>query len=198
MTRRTIDLLLSWTGLVVALVLLVIGGLLLWGSDFVEGQVRDQLSEQRIFFPPADSPSVQGPEFADVRGYGGEQLLTGPQAKTYADDFIGVHLLGVADGQTYAEVSGAAQADPDNEQLQQQAQTLFRGTALRGLLLNAYAFWTVSQIALAAAVVSLVGGGVLVVLSVLGFRHASRLRRAERPVDLQQRTEPDTAGSRAA
>ena len=74
-------------------------------------------------------------------------------------------------------------------------QTLFRGTTLRGLLLNAYAFSTVGQIALIAAVVSLVGGGVLVFLSVLGFRHASRLRRVEEPVDLR-RVEP--AESKAA
>lgn len=186
MSRKTLDLLLSWTGLVVAVVLLVVGGLLLWGSNFVETQVRDQLSEQRIFFPPADSPAVQGREFADVRQYGGEQLLTGPQAETYANDFIGVHLEDVADGRTYAEVSGAALDDPDNEQLQEQAQTLFRGTALRGLLLNAYAFWTVGQIAFAAAVVSLVGGAVLVVLSVFGFLHARTARRVERPHELQR------------
>ena len=195
MTRRTIDLLLSWTGLVVAIVLLAVGGLLLWGSNFVNDQVHDQLAEQQIFFPPADSPSVQGPEFADVRQYGGEQLLTGAQAETYANDFIAVHLADVADGKTYAEVSGAALADPDNEQLQEQVQTLFRGTTLRGLLLNAYAFSTVGQIALLAGVVSLVGGGVLVFLSVLGFQHASRLRRLEEPVDLR-RAEP--AESKAA
>jgi hypothetical protein len=195
MTRRTIDLLLSWTGLVVAIVLLVTGGLLLWGSNFVNDQVRGQLSEQRIFFPPSDSPSVQGPEFADMREYGGEQLLTGPQAETYANDFIAVHLDEVADGQTYAEVSTAAQADPDNEQLQAQAQTLFRGTTLRGLLLNAHAFWTVGQVAFIAAIVSLVGGAVLVLLAVLGLRHAARLRRTEQPVDLRR---VESAGSRAA
>ncbi len=186
MPRRTLDLLLSWTGLVVAVVLLVAGGLLLWGSSFVETQVRDQLAEQRIFFPPAESPAVQGPEFADVREYGGEQLLTGPQAEAYANDFIGVHLEDVADGRTYAEVSGEALADPGNEQLQEQAQTLFRGNALRGLLLNAYAFWTVSQIAFAAALVSLIGGAVLVVLSAFGFLHARSTRRAERPLELQR------------
>jgi hypothetical protein len=32
MTRRIIDLLLSWTGLVVAIVLLAMGGLLLWAA----------------------------------------------------------------------------------------------------------------------------------------------------------------------
>jgi hypothetical protein len=190
MNRRTIDLLLSWTGLVVAIVLLVTGGLLLFGSRFVENQVRDQLSEQKIVFPPADSPSVQGPGFADMRRYGGEQLVTGPQARTYANDFIAVHLRDVAGGKTYAEVSSAALADPENATLQEQAQTLFRGTALRGLLLNAYAFWTVGQIAQAAAVVSLTGGIVLVFLAVLGFRRARRARSVEHPAELGRRAGP--------
>jgi hypothetical protein len=191
MTRRTIDLLLSWTGLVVAIVLLAVGGLLLWGSTFVTGQVHDQLAAQKIFFPPADSPAVEGPQFADMRQYGGEQLTTGPQAETYANDFIAVHLEEVAGGKTYAEVSSAALADPDNAELQEQAQTLFRGTALQGLLLNAYAFSTVGQIALIASIVSLVGGGVLVFLSVLGFQHARRAREGVgRPVELDQRVEP--------
>lgn len=192
MTRKTLDLLLSWTGLVVAIVLLAAGGLLLWGSNFVNDQVTSQLSEQRIFFPAADSPSVQGDEFADVRQYGGQQLLTGPQAETYANDFIGAHLQDIAGGKTYAEVSSAAQADPDNAELQAQVQSLFRGTTLRGLLLNAYAFWTIGQIAFIAAVVSLVGGGVLVLLTVLGFRRASRSRGAERPVELERRIEPES------
>jgi len=193
MKRRTIDLLLSWTGLVVAIVLLVTGGLLLYGSSFVQDQVHDQLASQQIFFPPADSEAVQGPQYADMRLYGGQQLTTGPQAQTYANDFIGVHLQDVAEGKTYAEVSSAAQADPENQQLQEQAQTLFRGTALRGLLLNAYAFWTVGEIAQYAAVVSLVGGAVLVLLAVLGFAHARTARREEAPpvgID-QRRYEPE-------
>lgn len=33
-------------------------------------------------------------------------------------------------------------------------QTLFRGESLRGLLLNAYAFWKIGQIALLAAIAS--------------------------------------------
>jgi hypothetical protein len=186
MNRRTIDLLLSWTGLVVAVVLLVAGGLLLYGSSFVKDQVHDQLASQQIFFPPADSEAVQGSQFADMRQYGGQQLTTGPQAETYANDFIGVHLQDVAGGKTYAEVSGAALADPDNEQLQEQAQTLFRGTALRGLLLNAYAFWTVGQIAQYAAVVTLVGGVVLGLMAMFGFMHARRHRELATFVELDQ------------
>ena len=147
MNRRIIDLLLSWTGLVVAVVLLVAGGLLLYGSSFVKDQVHDQLATQKIFFPLANSDAVKGPQFAAMRQYGGQQFLTGPQAETYANHFIAVHLSEVAGGKTYSQVSAAALADPKNAALKEQVQTLFQGTTLRGLLLNAYAFWTVGVIA---------------------------------------------------
>lgn len=190
MNRRMIDLLLSWTGLVVAIVLLVAGGLLLYGSRFVQDQVHNQLAAQKIYFPPANSPAVKGPAFAQMRQYGGQQLTTGAQAETYANHFIAVHLSEVAGGKTYSQVSTAAQANPTNATLQQQADTLFRGTTLRGLLLNAYAFSTVGTIAGAAAIVSLVGGGVLVVFSILGFSRASRRRSDMAPsVEVDQRDE---------
>ena len=187
MNRRIIDLLLSWTGLVVAIVLLVAGGLLIYGSTFVKDQVHDQLATQKIFFPPANSDAVKGPQFAAMRQYGGQQLLTGPQAETYANHFIGVHLSEVAGGKTYSQVSAAAQADPSNTALKAQAQTLFQGTTLRGLLLNAYAFWTVGVIAQYAGIVSLIGGAVLVVLAVIGFVRAGRARRqGAEPVGLDR------------
>ncbi len=187
MDRRIIDLLLSWTGLVVAIVLLVAGGLLIYGSTFVKDQVHDQLATQKIFFPPANSDAVKGPQFAAMRQYGGQQLLTGPQAETYANHFIAVHLSEVAGGRTYSQVSAAAQADPNNAALKAQAQTLFQGTTLRGLLLNAYAFWTVGVIAQYAGIVTLVGGFVLLGLAVLGFVHASRMRRRDAaPVELDR------------
>jgi hypothetical protein len=193
MNRRIIDLLLSWTGLVVAIVLLAAGGLLLYGSSFVKDQVHDQLATQKIFFPPANSDAVKGPEFAAMRQYGGQQLLTGPQAQTYANHFIAVHLNEIAGGKTYAQVSSAALADPKNAALQEQVQTLFRGTTLRGLLLNAYAFWTVGVIARYAGVVTLVGGFVLLGLAVVGFARASRARRqGAAPVELErERYEPE-------
>ena len=186
MNRRTIDLLLSWTGLVVAVVLLVAGGLLLYGGTFVHNQVHDQLASQKIFFPPANSAAVKGPQFAEMRQYGGQQLTTGPQAQTYANHFIAVHLSEVAGGQTYSQVSTKALANPNDTALQDQVQTLFRGTTLRGLLLNAYAFWTVGTIAQTAAVVTLVGGVALVVLAIFGFMHARRYREEAAPVGLDQ------------
>ena len=197
MNRRIIDLLLSWTGLVVAVVLLVAGGLLLYGSSFVKDQVHDQLATQKIFFPPANSAAVKGPQFAAMRQYGGQQLLTGPQAETYANHFIAVHLSEVAGGKTYSQVSAAALADPKNAALQGQVDTLFRGTTLRGLLLNAYAFWTVGVIAQFMGIVSLIGGLVLGVLAALGFTRARRVESSvAAPVGLDRQR--DDAGQRAA
>lgn len=175
MRRRTLDMLLSGAGLVVATVMLVGSGLGFWASSFVSSQVYDQLSAQKIYFPPAGSKAITGPEFDAIQQYAGQQLTTGPQAEAYANHFIGVHLNEVAGGKTYAEVSNAARADPTNLKLKAQVETLFRGNTLRGLLLNAYAFGTTGMLAGVVGVVLLVGALLLLVLSGLGIWHSRRV-----------------------
>ena len=49
--RRTIDLLLIGMGVIAAIVFAVAGGLLMWGSNFAEDYVHDELSSQNITFP---------------------------------------------------------------------------------------------------------------------------------------------------
>src|SRR5450756_2043939 len=107
MYRRRLDLLISSAGLIVTVVLLALGGLLIRGNTFVDNQVHEQLAAQKIFFPPKGSPAIKGPQFAAMQQYAGQQLTTGPQAQTYANDFIAVHLSEVAGGKTYAQVSGS-------------------------------------------------------------------------------------------
>ena len=175
MRRRTLDMLLSGAGLVVAAVMLVGSGLGFWASSFVSGQVYDQLSAQRIYFPPAGNKAITGPEFDAIQQYAGQQLTTGAQAEAYANHFIGVHLNEVAGGKTYAEVSTAARADPTNMKLKGQVETLFRGNTLRGLLLNAYAFGTTGVLAGVVGVVLLVGALLLLVLAGLGIWHSRRV-----------------------
>jgi hypothetical protein len=53
-------------------------------------------------------------------------------------------------------------------------QTLFMGNTLRGLLLEAYAFGTLGNIAAIAALASLVGGILLLLLSIAGILHIRR------------------------
>ena len=175
MRRKTFDTLVSGAGLLVAVVLLIAGVLGFWAYSFTNSQVHDQLAAQKIFFPAAGSQAIAGPQFAALQQYAGQQLTTGAQAEAYANHFIAVHLTEVAGGKTYAQVSTAAQADPTNTTLQGQVNTLFKGDALRGMLLNAYAFWQVGQIALIASIVSFVAAAALLLMSVFGLIHARRV-----------------------
>lgn len=191
MRRRTFDLLASSTGVVLTIVLLAAGGLLYWGYRFANSNVHDQLAAQQVFFPPQGSQALAPPEVGRyLDRYAGQQLVTGAQAKAYADHFIAVHLREAAGGQTYAQASSQALQDPGDARLAAQVRTLFRGEALRGLLLNAYAFWKVGQIALWAAVASWVLAAVMLVLAVLGFWHLRRATPTEellaRPADPQR------------
>ena len=174
MRRRTFDVLATTAGLLIAGLLLVAGGLLTWGHNFVTSEVHTQLAAQKIVFPPANSPAVAGPQFAPMRQYGGQLMTTGAQAQVYADHFIAVHLTEIGGGQTYAQLSAKALAQPKNAALAAQVQTMFRGQTLRGLLLNAYAFGTIGQIMLYAAIAAFAGAGLLLLLAIFGFVHLRR------------------------
>ena len=176
MRRRTFDFIATAIGGGLTIVLLVAGGLLMWGYSFANANVRDQLAAQQIYFPPAGSDALKSPEIGPyLNQYAGQKLVNGEQAKAYADHFIAVHLKEVADGKTYAQVSTAAQADPKNATLQAQANTLFKGEALRSMLLEAYAFWKIGQIALYAAISSFILAGLMLLLTVLGVVHLRRV-----------------------
>ena len=108
MRRKTFDLLVSTGGLVMAAVLLVAGGLLMWGYSFASGQVHDQLAAQKIVFPAKSNPEFKALPAADqaaMGSYAGQTLTTGAQAKTYADHFIAVHLAEMGHGKTYSQLS---------------------------------------------------------------------------------------------
>ncbi|HEY2041713.1 MAG TPA: hypothetical protein VGH11_03480 [Jatrophihabitans sp.] len=174
MQRKTLDKLTSWVGFALTALLIVAGSLLTWGHNFVTNEVRTQLSAQQIYFPAKGSPAIAGAEFAPMRKYAGQQLTTGAQAQTYADSFIAVHLKEIGGGKTYAQLSTAAQANPTDTKLAATVNTMFKGETLRGLLLNAYAFGTMATLAGIAAIVTFVGAGVLLLLSLLGLWHSRR------------------------
>jgi hypothetical protein len=174
MRRKTFDALLTSAGLVLALVLLVAGGLLTWGSNFTHGQVHDQLAAQKIFFPAAGSEGFGAKEFPGLQQYGGQQLLNGEQAKAYADQYIAVHIQGIGGGKTYSELSADSRANPNDAAAKAKVDTVFRGETLRGLLLNAYAFDTIGTIAGYASIAAFVAAAALLILALLGFAHLRR------------------------
>ena len=184
MSRKVFDVLASAGGVVVVVVLLVAGGLLTWGHSFVSSNVHDQLAQQQIYFPPkaAFAHPKAGTEITpsmipSVSQYAGQQLLTGAQAKVYANDFIAVHLSEMPYGGVYSKVSAAAMAAPTNLKLQALKQTSFQGTTLRGLLLEAYAFSTIGMVMFWGAIACFVLALVMAVLVGLGIWHARHTAR---------------------
>lgn len=191
MRRRAFDVIASTVGLGLAAILIVAGGLLTWANTFVGDQVHNQLAEQKVYFPAKGDAALAALPAADrsaMERYAGQLMTTGAQAETYADHFIRVHLREIGGGQTYAQLSTKAQANPSDQKLAAQVQTMFRGQTLRGLLLNAYAFGKMGTIAGIAAVAAFIGAAVMLILGGLGLWHARRV-----PADREFLGEPDGA-----
>lgn len=188
--RRTIDRLLVAGGAIAAIVFLVAGALLLWGANFSNDYVRDELTSQRVVFP--DQAELEGEGRTDLVPFAGQQVETGAQAEAYAS-FIDGHLQKIAGGKTYAEIDDRAAATavtdakaagaPTEEiatlqatadQLKGQRDTLFKGETLRALLLSAYAWSTIGRIAGIAAWVALAGAVALGALCIAGIVHLKR------------------------
>jgi hypothetical protein len=179
--RRNSHFTLAIAGFAVAVLLAVAGGLLLWGSAYVHNTVTSQLSSQQIYFPPqaAFAHPVAGGEITpnmipSVSQYAGQQLLTGQQAEAYADHFIAQHVYDMSGGKTYAQLSAESQAQPNNTKLANLVDTVFKGETLRSMLLNAYGWWKVSQIAYIASLIAFGLGGLTFLGSLAGLTLGKR------------------------
>jgi hypothetical protein len=163
-------------GFALAAILLAAGGMLLWGSAYVHNTVQGQLSAQQIFFPPkaAFAHPKAGTEITpsmipSVSQYAGQQLVTGQQAQSYADNFIAVHITNITGGKTYAQLSAASLAQPNNTKLAGEVATVFKGETLRSMLLNAFGWWKVSQITYIASLIAFALGGLTLLASLFGL-----------------------------
>jgi hypothetical protein len=136
-------------------ILAFVSGFAFWASNFATSTVHDQLAAQQIYFPAAGTKAITSLPKVDATAmtqYAGQELLTGAQAQVYANNFINVHLSEIANGQTYSQLSTAAQADPTNTTLAGEVATIFKGTTLRSMLLNAYGWSEIGLFAGYAAI----------------------------------------------
>jgi len=163
-------------GFALSAVLLVSGGLLLWGSTYTHNMVHNQLAAQQIYFPPqaAFAHPQAGTEITpsmvpSVSQYAGQQLVTGQQAQSYADNFIAVHIANMTGGKTYSQLSTQAMAHPTDAKLAATVNTVFKGETLRSILLNAFGWWKVSQITYIASLVAFGLGGLALIASLFGL-----------------------------
>ena len=154
---------------VAAIGLILAGVMAFTGGTYAQKVVHDQLAPQKIFFPAAGAKLP-----ANLTRYAGQQVDSAAEAKAFADNYIGLHLQGIGKGQTYSEISGAFLTDPTNKQLAQQRQTLFMGETLRGMLLNAWGWGTVGNVARLAGIVLLLIGVILLAIPLLALAASRR------------------------
>ena len=174
--RRVLDLFISWSAGIVAFVMVALGAAAIFGGSFAMSNVSDRLEPQNIAFPPASAMTPA--EKAEIGTFAGQKVDTGIEAEAFSR-YIGGHLVEINEGATYSETSAAARAEGISEdkaaELSGKADSLFKGETLRGMLLNAYGWWTVGQITFFAGIGMVIAGLVLAVLVALGFRHARKV-----------------------
>ncbi|MGA8354747.1 MAG: hypothetical protein WB698_11320 [Solirubrobacteraceae bacterium] len=151
--------------------MIVVGALAVVGGHYDKQVVHDQLAPQKIFFPkPATNPGLAA--------YAGQQVLTGKQAKLYAQKQIGVDLTKVAGGKTYSQVSAEWIAGGmKNATLATERTTLFTGETLNGLLLNAWGWSVIGMIATLAGWILILLGAALFLLPLANWQINIRGRR---------------------
>jgi hypothetical protein len=191
MKRRTLDILFSAGGVVLAGLLLIVGIVMTSNANFARNYVADQLGQQHITFKTAATLTDEEKKSDCLVAYAGQKMTTGKQAECYANEFIGLHLKSIANGQTYADLGAPQSAlqaqvaaaqknnDPNLADLQKQLtalnnqrDTVFKGETLRGLLLTSYGFSVFGEKAAQAALVSFLAAALLALLSIAGFAHA--------------------------
>ena len=185
MKRKNFDKIVTAVGFGLTVFLFVAAGLLNWGASFAQDSVKSQLENQNIAFPAAEAmPEATKDQLAK---WANMQVATGEMARDYSDLYIWEHMKGssiaaLGKPATYSEVSGMYMGlvrggSTDTAQiakLGELRQTLFMGNTLRGMLLEAYAFGTMGVIAGYGAIAALVGGLVMLLLSIAGLLHIRR------------------------
>ena len=185
MKRKNFDKIVTAVGFGLTVFLFITAGLLNWGATFASDSVKSQLDNQNISFPAAEAmPEATKDKLAK---WAEVKVTTGEMARDYSDLYIWEHMKGsaiaaIGKPATYSEVSGMYMGlvrggSTDTAQiakLGELRQTLFMGNTLRGMLLEAYAFGTMGVIAGYGAIAALVGGVVMLLLSIAGLLHIRR------------------------
>ncbi len=201
MKRRTLDLILSGGGLMVAVLLVALAFAAGTQYSFATNYVKEELSAQKITFATADKLTTEEktwkPGSVSLVTYAGQPLETGPQAEAYAKYFIAKHMDASAktagfDGATYATLGAirtglsadiaAAKAKGDTAaaadlQKKLDAATSLRttmqtGETLRGLLLTVYGFSVLGDMAGLASNLLYGLAVIMFALAAAGFVHA--------------------------
>ena len=174
---------LRWRIVTLQVVILVVfafgAGLAYYAGNFTHDQITAQLQPQDIRFAPVGKGLPE-----NLNQYAGQQVLNGEQAHAYADQYIGLHLSQMGDppGKPYSYWSTQARTETDPVKKAAAADlvtTIFRGETLRSMLNQAWAFWTLGDVAIYAAIGLAIAA--LLVSAALVFELFFAPRRASQP-----------------
>lgn len=190
MKRRSLDMIFSLGGVIVAVLLAVAGFTFKANADFAKNYVHDQLSAQKITFTPAANLSDEEKKSECLTAYAGTALDSGKKAECYANDYIALHVSNIGAGETYAtigvkqrqaqaDLAAATEAKSDNvaalqadlDKINVTRETLFKGETLRGLLLTSYGFSIFGEKAMLAATLAFIGAVIVLLASLAGLIH---------------------------
>jgi hypothetical protein len=104
MSRKRLDLIISAGGVLTAILFLVLGFVFRANGTFARDYVKEQLSAQQISFSPVEALSEEEAQVACLTEYAGQVVDTGAKAECYANEYIGSHLAGIGQGETYASL----------------------------------------------------------------------------------------------
>jgi hypothetical protein len=201
MKRRTLDLILSGGGLMVAVLVTALAFAVGTQYSFATNYVKEELSAQKITFAIEDKLTSEEktwkPGSVNLVTYAGQPLETGPQAETYAKYYIAKHMDAAAkaagfDGATYAtlgtirtdlsaavaaakakgDMAAAADAQKKLDAATSLRTTMQTGETLRGLLLTVYGFSVLGGMAGLASNLLYGLAAIMFAIAIAGFAHA--------------------------
>ncbi len=195
MKRRTLDLLFSAGGVLLAGLLLVLGMVMTSNANFARNYVKDQLSEQHITFKTAATLTDEEKKSDCLDKYAGpaphhrqagrvlcERLHRPPRQVRRRRPDLRRH--GHHQGCRRRPDRHAQSRQPNDPALADlqaksttmgaQRETLFKGETLRGLLLTSFGFSVFGDKGGQVATVAYMAAALMVLLSIAGFAHAIR------------------------
>jgi hypothetical protein len=159
MKTREHDSMKRWL-IAAAVAVVLVGAVLTLAGNYGRQLVHDQLAAQKIKFAPYDESGQNGDNYAaypEIRDRAGTTVTDGLAARDFAT-YINAHVMETTEGRSYSEVSAAARANPEDEELQATRRSALDGQLLAAIMWNTYGWWLLATVSFFAGIGLLVAG----------------------------------------
>jgi hypothetical protein len=180
MTTREHDSMKRWL-LPAALAVLIVGVVLTLAGNYGRQLVHDQLAPQKITFAPYDESGQNGDNYEaypQLQDRAGTTVTDGLAARDFAT-YINAHVMETTGGRSYSEVSAAARANPEDEELQATRRTALDGQLLVAIMWNTYGWWLLATVSFFAGIALVVAGLALGAVAFLAGRRSEAVARSQ-------------------